>query len=135
MVGQEWPNLTILRRLGMAGTPKNKVEFDDDGSRERGLAKVGKARYLIDFTSGQIDPRLDGECLHDTIQGLITIDPTLRGKDCFDTVVHEILHGYLDHTGLLTKVAWKRREEIITELANQISDVIFTPECMRRCGF
>jgi hypothetical protein len=38
----------------MAGTPKNKVEFDDDGVRDRGIAKVGKARYLIDFTSGQI---------------------------------------------------------------------------------
>src|SRR4051812_17288282 len=91
----------------MAGTAKNKAEFEDDGARDRGIAKIGKARYLVDFTSGQLDPRLDGECLHFPVSGIITVDSTLRGKECFDTVVHEVLHGYLDHTGLLTKVAWK----------------------------
>jgi hypothetical protein len=103
--------------------------------RAEGIANIGKKRYLVDFTSGQLAKDLYGETWHKQLDGIITVDSSLRGKEFFDTVVHELLHGYFDESGLLTRAAHKRREELITELANQISDVIFTPDCLRRCGF
>jgi hypothetical protein len=116
---------------------KRSLKKSDNPHRYVGLSKINRKRFLVDYTSGQIDPESDGECYHNPIHGIITIDPTLRGKECFDTTVHEVLHGYFDYSKLLSK-KWrkgKKEEQLIRELATQITDVIFTPECMRRCGF
>lgn len=119
----------------MADRSKPKPESTNYPEREQGITEIGQRKYLIDCTSGNISPELYGETSHRAVNGVITVDPALRGKEFFDTVVHEILHGYFDETNLLTRAAHKRRESLITQLANQISDVIFTKECLRRCGF
>lgn len=119
----------------MAERNKPKPISTDNPERDQGIAEIGDKRFLIDFSSGHLSQANYGETWHGSFDGVIAVDPSLRGKEFFDTVVHEILHGYLDDTNLLTRPANKRREEIITQLANQISNVIFTKECLRRCGF
>ena len=119
----------------MADRTKPKPVSTENPERDQGIVEIGEKKYLVDFSSGNISQAYYGETWHGSFDGVITVDPALRGREFFDTVVHEILHGYLDNTNLLTRPAHKRREEIITQLANQITDVIFTKECLRRCGF
>jgi hypothetical protein len=120
----------------MARKPQpTKADYVGCPHADQGVAAIGPRRYVIDLTSGRLEADLDGVCWHMPLSGIVTVDPTLRGKEFCESLIHEVMHGYFDHPGILSKEAHKRREDIITEFSRNVVDILFTQEALRRAGF
>jgi hypothetical protein len=86
---------------------------------------AGESRYLVVHSDYSLGADLEGSADHGTLDGIIRIDPTLRGDRYVDTVIHEWLHALLPH----------HKEDWVKESATQITQFIFTKEFLRRAGF
>ena len=67
---------------------------------------------------------LDGDAMPDSIQTVIRIDESLRGREYLETLIHEFLHCALPSGS----------EEWVTMAGHELSQLIFEADCRRRAG-
>jgi len=93
-------------------------------SKDQMIVEVGSKRFIVLHTNDDLEAGCDGICDDNEIAGAITIRKTLRGREYAETVLHEVLHALLPMAS----------EEFVSESGKQLSQVIYTPEFLRRAG-
>jgi hypothetical protein len=105
------------------------------------VLEAGKKRFLLDHTNANVGRTLDkddgfyGLCHHMPFDGIIPIDDTLRGKKYVGVVFHEWAHGCFDDELQLRGYGRKARERFVKKFEQQVKEIIFHPEFLRRAGF